>query len=420
MFVVSKSRGSLLGNEIFWLSLFWGLSIGTFWVGDVKYASYGFSVYFIIFFTLCLSAFIIGRRIGLKSTVRVFDKSSDTIVFKKFTWLGIFGVILYLYDSIRLNGFGFLELEIGGRKELELSIIGTFGALLLPITLLQGLAMFAKELINKNKFSFKACFILLLFALPSTMTGGRESILYCVIGIISLYGFKFSLNRKVILSPKRENKGKKYYINKALAITIISLILWGVFEISTSRFSSGVISHFIYTNDVPNSVVEEGDSWGDFGFLYYNILSYFGHQIPFLDFTLKEYDGPYMWGFFEFNIFARRLGIDYTLVFERLERLQEQHNAQSFRGGWNTILGSFICDFGRIGTIIACYFCGLVLGKIRKKINGSLDIRYSVLVALLCLSAFSTVQLGPFFQTLIWSTYLWWYMIYHKYELKKI
>ena len=190
-------------------------------------------------------------------------------------------------------------------------------------------------------------------------------------------------------------------------------------QISMNRFTSTEINILLSTNDVSSDAMKDAAKWGDFEFLYYNIASYFSQQIPFLDFMLKEYHGPYLMGLYELNIVSRRLpdflDLDYRQVFIELKRLFP-NCGEDFGDGWNTVLGSFIADFTWVGALPACWICGFILGKIKKKFYATLDVRYITLIALLSLSAFSTIQLGPFFQVQIYGSYIWWYIIFRKEE----
>lgn len=421
LILIQKSKFAIFGNEIFWLSTFWILCIGTYVASGINYAGYGLSIYSVSFLLICFVMFVSGRNKGLHSKVRIFsDRTPKSIVSTKALLFGLLGASLYIFDYIRLNGLAFFVLDTGGKKEIDLSIIGTIGCLLMPLLLVQGLSLFVDSLIKKNIFSLKAIGILLLYTLPATLQGGRESILFILIGIISLYGYKATLKQKGILSVVIRKRRVSSFWNYIILVIVVSLLGGTIYMISTVRFSEGDINYFLNVNDVPEDVIIQGEKLGPISFLYFNFISYFSHQIPFLDLTIQEYNGPYLLGMYEFNIISRRLpdflGLDYNLVFKATNQMLVQNNATMLSSTWNTVLGSFICDFGRLGAIMICYIIGLVLGKVRKKMNNSYDERYAVLVALLCLSAFSTVQLGPFFQTSIWSTYLWWYILYHRKE----
>lgn len=418
--LILKSRLSILGNEVYWLSAFWIMCIGTYVTSGINYAGYGLSFYSVSFLILCISVFIIGRRKGLNCKVRIFSPNlPKSIVSYKALSIGLLGAFLYILDYLRLNNLAFLLFDTGGKQNVELSILGTIGCLMMPLLLVQGLSLFVESLVKKNSFSLKAIGILLLYTLPATLQGGRESILFILIGIISLYGYRATLKQKGKLHVVRKEKVRKLW-NYIILVIVVSFLGVSIYIISTVRFSEGNINYFLNVNDVPEDVIVQGEKLGAVSFLYFNFLSYFSHQIPFLDLTLQEYSGPYLLGMYELNIISRRLpdflGLDYNLVFKSTNTMLVQNDATMLSSTWNTVLGSFICDFGRFGAIIMCYIIGSILGRIRKKMINSYDMRYAVLVALLCLSAFSTIQLGPFFQTSIWSTYLWWYILCHRKE----
>jgi len=229
---------------------------------------------------------------------------------------------------------------------------------------------------------------------------------------------------KVYVSKSQSDfvKGPSKFLQICIIIGVV-LISWVILEISKSRFGFNEINVFLTKNDVPSSILKDAESWGDFDFLYYNIISYFSHQIAFLDFLIKEYNGPFMFGMFDFNIISRRLpeslNLDYNLVFTSLNRLYSAKGV-SFSGGWCTVLGSLLVDYGILGTLIFNYICGYVVGIVRKKFILSKDYRYMIFIALCCLSCFASIQLGPFYQTLICGSYLWWYIIFHKDEKYKV
>ena len=195
--LILKSRLSILGNEVYWLSAFWIMCIGTYVTSGINYAGYGLSFYSVSFLILCISVFIIGRRKGLNCKVRIFSPNlPKSIVSYKALSIGLLGAFLYILDYLRLNNLAFLLFDTGGKQNVELSILGTIGCLMMPLLLVQGLSLFVESLVKKNSFSLKAIGILLLYTLPATLQGGRESILFILIGIISLYGYRATLKQK--------------------------------------------------------------------------------------------------------------------------------------------------------------------------------------------------------------------------------
>lgn len=412
LYLVFNTRYKILCNEVFWLSIFWTFIIGCYITSGITYKQYGLSFPLVIFFSCCSFAFIKGRDIGYKRTPMLAKHRKGKFKTNLFTALGVFGAFLFVFDLYRLNGVTvFLARESGIKMELDISLLGSIGCLLVPILLVQGLYSIAYSLREKGKFSVEGLILLMGYTIPCILNSGRESILYVIIGVISLYGYSFYFK-----SAKTKKYSFKQIFTKLLIVVVVGSLSFAIISISEERFDQTRVNIFLSENNVPSATMEDAKKWGEMEFLYYNIASYFSHQVAMLDFTLKDYDGPYMCGMYEFNIVSRRLpeswGLDYRQVPRKIRKLYGQTGVD-FGGGWNTILGVFIIDLGRIGAILACFLCGLIIGKSRKRFEISLEPRYAVLISLICLSTFSTIQMGPFYQTLIYGSYIWWYVIFH-------
>lgn len=413
--LVVKSDYKILSNTNFWLCVFWGMIIGVYVTSGIRYR-YGFSGPLILFLIACVLFFCHCQKIGSKRRTYVFDDSQILRGRIEFTLLGLLGAFLFTWDYLRLNGFATVK------GDSDISLIGSVGSLFIPILLVVGIYQNALSIKLQNRYNVTGILLIFIYSLPCIINAGREAILFGIISILCLYGYnkKLAVNQIRIRSPKRL-KSKVLIVLAVVVCLVASLYL--LIQLSISRFTQNEINVLLSKNDISSIAMRDAESWGDLEFLYYNIASYFSHQIPFLDFTLREYDGPYMCGMYELNIISRRLpdalGLDYKLVSKELERLYSI-KAESFSGGWNTVIGSFIIDFTWVGAIIACGLCGFAIGKIKKKFEYSLDERYATLIALLCLSTFSTIQLGPFYQTQIYGAYIWWYIMFRKKEIKRI
>lgn len=409
VFLMVKTNNRILCNEIFWLVISWTFIIGIYLFSGVTW-KYSMTYYSVLYMILCFGCLLIGRKYGMYTSVRLFTRETTMQRVQIYTAIGILGVILFCVDFIRLNGLINIQ-----KSSYDISLIGSIGSLLVPSLLVQGLYLFASTLKKEKKINIVALFLLICYTLPCILNSGRESLLYIVIGIISIYGynayFKERLNWRYI-KVKRISR-------VILIVAVVILVLGIIVKISSERYGLNEINSYLNSHIVSSKTIEQGEKWGNLKFLYYNIISYFGHQIPFLEFILREYYGPYMFGMYELNIISRRLpeflGLDYNLVYDQL-RLLFSSTGQSFSGAWQTVLGSFIIDFGRIGTPIICFCIGICLGKIRKKFKMTYDERYAVLIALFCLSMFSTIQLGPFFNSLVYGSYIWWLIMFRKDE----
>lgn len=400
-----RNNCKALTDPMYWLSFFWILIFGVYFTSGIEYR-YGLSFYFVCFFTACIIFFQLGYKKGLHQKTKILEPKKHTSFNKGYIVAGFIGVVLFSYDYIRLNGIA----ETKG--DTNISIIGSVANLFIPILLVMGLYLNAQSIKKKGTFNILGIVLIFAYSIPCMLNAGREAILFAIIGIVCIYGYKKLIDARNV----KKNDGRKYIL-LILGISIVIYMGILIVQISQNRFTDNEINILLAKRNVSLQSMKEAASWGDFSFLYYNIASYFSHQIPFLDFTLLNYDGPYMLGMYELNIVSRRLpdflGLDYKLAFQELNHLYAT-KGESFAYEWNTVLGSLIIDFTWVGAILICGLCGYAIGKIKKKFYSTLDPRYATLIALLCLSAFSTIQLGPFFQTTIYGTYIWWYIIFRK------
>lgn len=404
-YIGKRNNCKALTNPMFWLAFFWVLIFGVYFTCGIKY-EYGLSLYSITFLITCIILFLIGYNKGLHQPTKIFKQNQEGLNKRGYNIAGIIGVIIFTFEYIRLNGIA------DKKADSDISVIGSVASLLVPILLVMGLYLNALSIKKSGSFSILGIILVFAYSIPCMINAGRESILFAIIGIICLYGYRKILGAR----SKRKSKDIKY-LWLSIGFSIVIYMGFLIVQISQKRFTDNEINMLLTARNVSSKAMDEANSWGQFSFFYYNIASYFSHQIPFIDFTLQEYDGPYLLGMYELNIVSRRLPdfleLDYRLAFEKLDHLYASKR-ESFSRGWNTVLGSFITDFTWIGTIIACSICGYAIGTIRNKFKNTLDPRYATLIALLCLSSFSTIQLGPFFQTQIYGAYIWWYLIFRK------
>lgn len=360
---------------------------------------------------LCVISLYWGVKKGNNCRLSIFRAEEKKLYITRYTLLGIIGCAVFCWDYIRLNGVATEKIAS------DISIIGSVGSLFVPILLVLGLYMNAYSVRYCGKLSVAGIIMVLGYSLPCMLNAGREAVLFGVIGILSIYGYSHLLIKNNVIN--KSTKSSKKVILLTSVISILMYMAYLLIEISQSRFSDNEISVLLTYRDVSSSAMLDAEKWGTFQFLYYNISSYFSHQLPFLDFTLREYDGPYLFGMYEFNIISRRLpdfmNLDYKIATQELHTLFNT-KGESFAGGWNTVLGSFIIDFTWVGAIIGCSVCGYFISIVKRKFMITYDPRYMTLLALFCLSTFSTIQLGPFFQTQIYGCYVWWYLLFRKEE----
>ena len=410
--LIAKSRYKILANDIFWLLASWALIIGFYMFSGIDW-DYSLSISTAIYIVLCFTLFILLRSYGVKKSINA-DLPNSTNIYKienntKFyIILGSIGSAMYIFDYIRNNGI------LTQKSDYSLSILGTIGNLFVPCILVVGLYLFADSYVYKGKISIKGTLCIIVYPIPCILNGGRESILYTIIALISILSYKKWNN----YNNKNEFKKKKIHIvAKLIIIAVVIIAGYFLILVTNNRFTDEVSNFYLNTLNVPDTIKNEADLFGQARNIYANTLYYFVHELPGFEMVFRYYDGPYMFGLYELNIISRRLpaflGLDYQLVLKQLGNIISLSGDRLVLNyGWRTMLASLIFDFGRVGTPIVCAILGYFTGKARGRILKSQDTVNIVLSALLCMCMFTTIQLGPFFNFNVYGTLIWWALIF--------
>ncbi|SCH91618.1 Uncharacterised protein [uncultured Clostridium sp.] len=393
-----------LGNVDFWLLVWWALVLGITittnvkWIHKPSIISYGY-------FTLCFVIFYVGRVIG-KKTVQICDAKEEDIPICQlhiYKYIAFIGLAMFVFDYVRINGLGY------STRTYEISFIGALGNLVIPILLPLGLYELGNGIKNVNKLSLGGIVSLLGYALPGLISHGRESVVFVGIAAVAVISMCMIKSGKGLsIAPKY----RKYIVMCGLAG---ALIFYFLLQRTRVRFTANDVSTFVYYHPLPESSKREVQSWGVFSTLYYALAWYFGTQLPYLEFILRRYTGPFVIGAYEFNIISRRFPASWklnTAVVSSAQRVLFKKYGESFNALWPGFAGTLIFDFGKIGTIIVILFIGIFVGKIIEKSKRTNSLRYQVEVALLCMMTFTTIQMGPLFQYNVWSTLMWWSLMF--------
>lgn len=405
--VLYKFKGqSIFFNDLFWLIYSWLWIIGVYNFGGVTFGDtpdYKIYLYILFVFILFIVFRFFGKKSRLKSLSSFKSRNQNNTNMIYFEYIGVVSAFIYIIDFVLHNDF-----SLSLKANYNLSIFGTVALFFLPILLVCGLYHFINGISNR-KISIKSIILLFLYAMPVLFTSGRSTVFNILIGLISAYFFVNSSKIK----KKKFNLKKVFYI--FIFIIAIILIFNYFLGITNSRFGENEISVYLYKHRVSNNTINEANSLGEFKFFYYNILSYFAHQIPYLTSVIREFNGPYMFGMYELNVISRRLpdflNLDYMTIYSLIKI--------EYSGSWQTIIGSFIFDFSIYFTPFIVSIIGYFNGKINAYAKAIKSNEFIILNSLLCIAAFSTIQLGPFYNILDYGTFIWWIIIFKfKYCIK--
>lgn len=406
--IAYRSNLRVFYNDVFYLIIWWVLILGIYKISGVQYGTYNITLKNFVFLFACFGIYFLGRYFGSHTIGEIKGKKIKTIQKREYNYLklkkqinmficiGIIGVFVYSFDFVRLN-----SLKKGGR-DYNISIFGTIGNLLVPALYVSTMYMLSINLKEKRKIKISTIILLVLYCIPNAINSSRGFITWSIIGVIVTFSSYYNFNKCNI---------KELSINvivRRIMYLVSAFVLVGIFlYISEKRFTFGDISNYLNQHYVPKRTINEANSWGVYSFFYYNIISYFGHQIPFLEYVLENYSGEHYWGLYEFNIIARRVPILYM----RMKDSISYYIPTVFSASWETWIGSLYIDFGYIGTIIILFIYGRFSSTTRRKMLMSEDVHYVVLNTLVCVATMSTVQLGPFYEFSLFGCFIWWGII---------
>lgn len=418
---VLYSRLKLLYNDIFWFAAFWGLIFGTYYFSGV-YWGIELKIYHLFYIFLCLFLYIAFRCIGISclfNSKRVnchgLKKIKNVNLYDKFA---VFSSVIFVSNFILLNGIISTKATSQGANS---SIISAIASIFIPLLLVLGLYYFIIELHYNDRLSLKGTLFLILYFLPCTLNSGREAIFYVFIALTSVVSYEFHnrFEQKSLIKILHRLKLKSI-LTFFMILLFVAITIASIYFITVNRFTDIEIENFMNNYAITSDTIVESQRWGKFQFLYFNIISYFSHQIPFFASLLEYYEGPHLFGMFELNIISRRLpdflGLDYNLAYHSIHNMV---NGNYFTGCWPTMLGSLYIDFGVFLVPILCCFFGFLVGRVRQIFNNSVYTpEMIVLISLICLSMFATIQLGVIYNIQYYGAFIWWEILFGNFKLK--
>ncbi len=406
--LIVKSRYGVLCNEMFWLTAAWILIIGVYLFSGIQW-EYPVSLRTWTFVAVCFFMFGLWRYIGMhhKETARSSKHGMRfSVKSGAYICIGLIGTVVFIIDYIRINGIQTTK------TDYSISFIGTVGNLCVPVLLVIGLYLFADSYINRGKLDIKGMLCLVVYIIPCVINGGRENVLYLMISLIAVIGYA-----KWADKMKGVKKKKKSLFSKIVIIVATGALVYIIVLVSNNRFTGEVTNFYFNAMNVPNTMWKEAEMFGGAKNLYANFVYYAAHELAGLEMVLQFYDGPYMFGMYELNIISRRLpsslGLDYRRVSEAMRMVMEKTgDAEVLIHGWKTMLASLVFDFGKWASPLVCGVLGFLVGKVRKHFKEQQSVEYLVLVAILCMFMFTTIQLGPFFNFGVYGSCIWWAVIF--------
>lgn len=299
-----------------------------------------------VLMVLGVGAFLLGSYLPSKSfsTIQLTENRLKSVV-KVIIVIAAIGVVLKLADRLLIRG---ISLGAGNMMNRELmssgsgNIVGVIGATLAPFAYIP-LFLIWKYKIRLWFFLKLVVYGLFLMQVFDAILLGSRSAIFVNFTMLFLYLLYF---RKIIL---------RWYTNILIGIVLFlfAVVMNYLFVQRTKEFFGDKVyelvlneSGFNYTATATNAFKKKFRSYGSVGksaaFTYIVTTQYFTHGMLEFSYLYSEYDEPYKYGGFSFDIYARML--------DKVSPVQlSAGDPEEFMpryGVYTTILGPFFVDFG--------------------------------------------------------------------------
>lgn len=398
--ISSKKGYKLVVSELFWIIFPWSICFILYFWGGITYTfnlDFG-SILYILAFWGC---FLLGRFIKTyKKKYTGNDEQSKLDYERKINLLPLFfvsliSVIIYTISIILTN-----DISFGVTRNINTGAVNTIFLFLSNVSLIIWLYELAYSLLNDKKMPLFAYISFFIYSVPALLISGRDAIMLIVIStvITFLYAGNFAINEL-----KKEGKTFKQLI-KLILIVFVIIIFYFVF-LSSNRYGNSMIKLFEWSAGArfSDDLIYISDNCGNIGSFFLNALYYYSSQLSKLSFVIDNYDGPYLGGLFQFHYISRRLpdswNMNYTMVTTSAYNLMNANGVPGLHSLWDTVIGYFIYDFGRIGSLVVSFICGYFVGRIRNKFENDKNIINILYQIMICLAMFITVEFSPIFNT---------------------
>jgi hypothetical protein len=151
-------------------------------------------------------------------------------------------------------------------------------------------------------------------------------------------------------------------------------------------------------SDKTLDVIYKVDPFSD---IYIEALFYYSHELKRLDLLYQYYDYFPLFGLNQMSYLERRVqwlfGNQNEISWSKVEFAIEQKGNFSSHT-WGTFITNYIIDFGRFGTLIACFLTGLVYGMLYTNLRNHETKEKIIRHALLLAGVVFSIQFSPLAQ----------------------
>ncbi|MFH6963247.1 hypothetical protein ACHRVK_12700 [Flavobacterium plurextorum] len=396
----------------FWLFCAYGFLLITHFFSGIVY-NYGdlyrILPYFIVCLFLVYSGHEVGRTFRIQSIGKVLNVKLRTI-----GYLSVFGSVIYIYDIFRMNSISF-----GSRiEDLSISPLGVIGNAMSGLSLLVWLYSLYFYKIEKIKISAIAYLSVMAYVAGGVLSAGRQAVIILVISSVILLIWsskknKENLKNASVMEVKKSPKPWGVYVLVSLFISyflFISEVRSGLSNI----FDKITVYEQGYNATTSERTLNLANNLGGFTDIYLESCYYYSHELIRLDLLYQYYDYPPLFGLSQMSYLERRfqwlVGKQGDISWDKqVFALEEKGRFSSHT--WSTFIGNFIVDFGRVGTLFACFFMGLIIGIIYRRFKVCESPKRIIRLCIICTGTVFSIQFSPiseliYFTPLLFCSFL--------------
>lgn len=402
-YIIIKSKQSFdILRMSFWLYLSYAFLLITHLFSGISY-NVGNISRILPYLFICLLLVLLGEKIGLK----VKSENAKTFPIKLITLnlLSIIGSSILVFDLFRMN-----EITFGLRiEDHSASIIGVIGNVLASFGIIAWLASLYDNRMNGRKIPLLSYLSILSYVAGGILSAGRQSVIIITLATLILF----------IWSAKKNKEIKKIDLNVTTKSTGVP---WGMLLLAFIFFCyfffiSAVRSQIFKLEDkvvmlekffnakISDSTLKQAYTIAPFSDIYLESLFYYSHELIRLDLYYQLYDYPPLLGLEQLHYVERRIqglvGKQNEKSWEEVERSVEMKGGFSIHT-WGTFITDYIADFGRLGTLVACFITGFLSGIFYRKFKVGETQMSVIRQSLICAGIVFSIQFSPFIE-LIWA-----------------
>lgn len=396
-----KEKYELIINNIFWIFVSWMFALGLYFFSGIKY-TFNLNIYSFGYILLFWGVFILGQYISKFIFKSKINEKNEKIDFSnKINLLPLFiialiSVIIYTIYIILIN-----NIQIGVTRDINTNGFATLLLIISNSSLIIWLYELAYALLNEKRISWYGIISILIYNLPGIIISGRDALMVFLVSTVIVFLYCAIYAKKVLKTEGEMLKKVIKYSLCAVAIMLIYLVF-----LSSNRYGTGedaTINMFRWSAgcQFPKYLENIYYKFGGFGKLIINVVFYYSSQISKLALIFEEYDGPYLFGFYQLHYVSRLLpetwNLNFSLVTDKIAEIANNAGVPGLRVFWETAIGYSIYDFGKIGALFIAFACGIITEKMKNWCQKNVSVLKVLMQVFICVAMLLTVELSPLF-----------------------